>query len=447
MKNFRLIACALCALAIAFLESGCADGPSGGAPVRELRTYAIVATDDQGTLSPTELNSIVDTLVQFLLDQGYVRSDQVLVDDPGRAAAVFRMKIAWNEGRTSFAVVSVMTGSGNTRVYPGPAPAYATSALPTDAEPSDALPPDNPPPHAPPPGDWSEDPWVNDDGFGYPYGPYNPFWVWFPLGSYYGRHLHHPPPPFFRRPPNHDRPSEHRTHNWSQYRHHGPPTENIPGSRPRQGGSPQRQSPSRHNGSAEAPHSAPEHRSRPANPDSSRPQTRAPDRSPAPDHSSHRPDSDKRSSPTTNPPHKPDPQRTAPPTAAVTPRQPTQPPRSSPPQPWGASQPRQQSTQTAPDRPARRPDSNASHSPATISQRASPAPVAVPPREPAQTVHSSPPTAVPPREPAQTARSSPPPRQDSVQAGRNSPPPVAHASAPASSSRSDSDSKSKTRNR
>ena len=90
MKTLRLFACTLCAIALAILGSGCASASSSPAPARQLRTYAIVAVDDQGILSQTELNKIEDSLVQFLLDQGYVRNNQTLLDDPARADAVFQ---------------------------------------------------------------------------------------------------------------------------------------------------------------------------------------------------------------------------------------------------------------------------------------------------------------------------------------------------------------------
>jgi hypothetical protein len=286
MKNLRLIACVLCTLIVAFFESGCASADSSHAPVRELRTYSIIAADDQGTLSQTELNSIVDTLVQFLLDQGYVRTDQILIDDPGRAAVVFRMKIAWNEGRTSFAVVSVVPGSGGERVYAETPPAYATSA---------------PPPDAPPPDNgWNDDPWCNNDGFGYAYGPYWPFFAWFPFVSYHGIGRHRPPPSMIRRPPDHSRLSGHRPQQWGQYRHYVSPGQSNGGSNPQLSPQEQRQFSAGHDGSASASHRnnpAPDHRARTANPSSSRPQTRDTEHHPAPDHPSRRPDSNVRASP------------------------------------------------------------------------------------------------------------------------------------------------------
>ena len=300
MKNFRLIACVLCALVVAFLESGCAAASSSRAPVRELRTYAIIAADSQGTLSQTELNSIVDTLVQFLLDRGYVRSDQILIDDPGRAAVVFRMKIAWNQGRTSFVVVSVISGFGGANGYAEAPPAYATSAPPPD-------------------DDWNNDPWRNDDDSGYAYGPYSPFFIWFPFASYDGIYRHHPPRSVIRRPPDHRGHSQHRPKDWGQYRHYVPPWQRNGESSFQLVAPPQRQSAAGHDDSAPVSHwnnPAPNHRARPANPPAGRPQTRDPEHRPAPDHSSRRPDSNVRASPQPS---------------AVPAREPAQSPRFSPP--------------------------------------------------------------------------------------------------------------------
>jgi hypothetical protein len=205
MRSPCYLACVLCVLLTAFLASGCTSTASMPAPRRLVQTYAIVAADDQGILSQTELNSIVDTLVQFLLDQGYVRSDQVFIDDPGQAAVVFRMRIAWNTGRTSFAVVSVAPSSGGPVVYADAAPVAAPTAYPPDE-------------------DWDDDPWRYDDDVGYAYGPYCPFFTIFPFIPFYGFDHHHRPP-LVHRPPQHRRPSEHRLPTWRQYRQYVTPSQ------------------------------------------------------------------------------------------------------------------------------------------------------------------------------------------------------------------------------
>ena len=69
MKTPRLFASMLCVIAIVVLESGCTSASSSPVPVRQLHTYSIVAIDDQGVLSATELNQIEDTLVQYLIDR------------------------------------------------------------------------------------------------------------------------------------------------------------------------------------------------------------------------------------------------------------------------------------------------------------------------------------------------------------------------------------------
>jgi hypothetical protein len=321
MKNLRLIACVLCTVVVVLLESGCASTSPSEAQVRESRTYAIIAADAQGALSQTELNSIVETLVQFLLDQGYVRSDQILIDDPGRAAVVFRMKIAWNEGRTSFAVVSVASGSGSERVYAEPPPAYATAA---------------PPPEAPlPDNDWNNDPWRNGDGFGWGYDPYWPVFVGFPFTFYDGFHRHHrPQPPLTRRPPEQHRPTEHHERDWGQDRHYesGDPSHEGPSAQ--RSAPTQRSYPPRHDSvtpSAPRNNPAPDHRAQSSNHSPTRPQTRDQEHSQAPDHPTHRRDSNVNASPTPVPRHESVSSRTSPSPAAVPAREPAHSPRPSPP--------------------------------------------------------------------------------------------------------------------
>ena len=211
MRESRIVACIVCLLVTAFLATGCTTVPSNPTPDRELRTYAIIAADDQGDLSQTELNSVVDTLVQFLLDQGYVRSDQTFVDDPAQAMTIFRMKIAWNEGRTSFAVVSVAPSSGGAIVYAG--------EIPADVSPGRS-------PYDSPYDDWDNDPWRYDDDFGYAYGPYCPFLTIFPFMPFYGfEHHRRPTHPVARHPSEHHQNDAHRPRDWSQHRHYTGPWE------------------------------------------------------------------------------------------------------------------------------------------------------------------------------------------------------------------------------
>ncbi len=453
MKIPCLLACTLGVLALVVLGSGCASASSRQVRVRPLQTYAIVAADDQGTLSQTELNSIVDTLVQFLLDQGYVRSDETCIDDPGRATTVFRMKIAWNEGRTSFAVVSVAPSSGEAIVDADAAPAETT--------------------WAPPPDDgWDYDPWRYDDNFGYAYGPYCPFFTIFPFIPFYGfDHHRRPLPPLVRRPPDHRRPSEHRPPAWSRNRNYVTPVQvghgaNVPLL------SPQRlQRPSGLAGSSSAwrrNHPAPEHRVLPAASSSSRPQNGNPKFRPTQDVSpaGPKPQDSRGGSPraASPPPVRPADRDVRPPTSNIHRTNPSRPafdnrvsPQdaspSRPPNRAPANRPASGSTQhpasttgrdqsapsahfVAPTRPApdpdHRPAPDSSARPASSNVR--PPPATIPLRAP-----TPPPLMVPPREPA-------PSRRDFTPAPSHSPslPPPAP---PATSSGTKADSKSQARDR
>jgi hypothetical protein len=189
MNTPRLFACILCAIAIAAAEAGCVSESSRPLPVLQPHTYAIVAVDDQGTLSQTELIRIEDSLVQFLLDQGYVRSTQTLIDDPAGADQVFRFDLSWNQERSSFAIVGVTPGIGEGDTPASPPPSYANAGPWPDDE-------------------WSGDPWLHDDGFGYAYGPYCPFLAVLPLFPYYGfDHPRRSSPPIAHHPPQEHRPT------------------------------------------------------------------------------------------------------------------------------------------------------------------------------------------------------------------------------------------------
>ncbi len=220
MKTLRLLSWTLIAIALAFLCPGCASVSQGPMPVRpvqlQARTYAVVATDNQGILSQTELEQVEDSLVQFLLDQGYVRGNQTLVDDPARADVIFQIKIAWNAPRTSFAIVDVSPCYGGGGATAGPPPAYAT-----------AVPP-------PPDDDVSFDPWSYGDEYSYAYGPYCLFPSVYYFGPWLGfeHHRRHFPPTVYR-PPRESRPHpDHRPSRWTHFRTDGPSWYGGTGHRP-----------------------------------------------------------------------------------------------------------------------------------------------------------------------------------------------------------------------
>ncbi len=205
MRTFRLLARILCTGVIACLEARFASACSDS--VREPGTYAIVAVDDQGVLPRAELDQFIDTLAQFLLDHGCVRGDQTLIDDPGRAATVFRIQIAWNEDRTSFAISSVApdpdSGSGCAGDSPGCA---APTPLPYD--------------------DWSCDPWFYDDDWCWSadgYGPCYPFFTAYPLIPFYGFCRYGYRPHRDHCPPAGDRPPSHASHRPRDNERESPP--------------------------------------------------------------------------------------------------------------------------------------------------------------------------------------------------------------------------------
>jgi hypothetical protein len=219
MKMLCLLTCALCAIATAILGSGCASPSLIPVPVRQLHTYAIVAVDDQGILSRTELNKVEDTLVQFLIDQGYVRNNQTLVDDPSQADAVFRINLSWNAARSSFAIVNVTPSSGAAAASAIPPPVYV-DGVPWPAD------------------DWAYDPWIDyGDDFGYAYGPCSPFLAVFPFFPYYGfEHYRRPLPPIVRHSQQENRPpSDRHQPAWTRDRGHVTPW--IPGNETKTAGS------------------------------------------------------------------------------------------------------------------------------------------------------------------------------------------------------------------
>jgi hypothetical protein len=117
--------------------------------------------------------------------------------EPGRAALVFRIKIAWNQGRTSFAIVSVAPNSGGGGLYTAPAAA-----------------PQEPAPQAPPDfGGWDSDPWSYGDQDDAADAPFYLFFPAFSFIPYYDAYRHHGPPSS----------TNHRSHNNGPLSSHRPP--------------------------------------------------------------------------------------------------------------------------------------------------------------------------------------------------------------------------------
>ena len=127
MKNLRLIAGILSAFAFALLVSACTSVQAGATRIRELHTYAIVAVDDQGVLSQSDLAKIRIGIVQYLTDEGWVRSGQMFTEDVVHADMVFRVRIAWMDAGKSFAVTEVAPTYGG-----GGAPVTEYAAVATE---------------------------------------------------------------------------------------------------------------------------------------------------------------------------------------------------------------------------------------------------------------------------------------------------------------------------
>jgi hypothetical protein len=205
VKNPRPIAGILFALAFALLTSACTSVQTGFTRIKELHTYAIVAVDEKGVLSQSELAKIQIGIVQYLTDEGYVRSDQVFTDDVVHADAVFRVRIAWMDAGQSFAITEVV-------------PSYSSGTAPTEyaAEASESY----------IPWSYSPDPWLYDNSYydyGYFYGPYAP-WIFAPFAPIYVWDHHHRPSPsiIHHPPPLNVSPKQHRPPWWNGYTGYSP---------------------------------------------------------------------------------------------------------------------------------------------------------------------------------------------------------------------------------
>jgi hypothetical protein len=203
MNHPRPIAGILFALTCALLSSACTSAQTGSTRIRELHTYAIVAVDDQGVLSQAELAKIQIGIVQYLTDEGYVRSGQVFTDDVVHAEMVFRVRIAWMDAGKSFAVTEV-------------APTYGGGAPVTEYAEGDSVPYLSS----------YYDPWYYDNSYydyGYFFGPYAP-WIFAPFAPIHVWDYHrHPSPPIVHHPPSsRGLPEKHRPPWWNGYTRYSP---------------------------------------------------------------------------------------------------------------------------------------------------------------------------------------------------------------------------------
>lgn len=212
MKHSHFAIGILFAFTFAFAAQGCASVPRT-VRVGQPQTFAIIAVDQQGILSQTDLARVRIGIVQYLFSQGYVQNDQVYVDDVVHADVVFRVTIAWQDGGNGFAVAEIVPSYSGGTALPG----YGYDAATSDTYVTTVY-----------------DPWFYDDYYyGYAYGPYAPFLGFGALFPIYDHHRHsqRPPPPLvIRHPPTRDHPTHPgepphtpRTWGWSDYTRHQPP--------------------------------------------------------------------------------------------------------------------------------------------------------------------------------------------------------------------------------
>lgn len=197
MKNFRLSAGLLGVLGLALL-SGCATLPRTRRVSRPAPpvTYALMVTDAKGMLSPADFHKVEVGVIQYLLDEGYVRAGEKYVTDVMHADIVFRVRIAWQGTQGGFKVVEVVPSYSAPPPPPGGyagggsahyAPGYAGAGWYGGPW-------------------WNNDPWWYDDYYGF--GPYDAFGGFYPFVPIYAWNLH-----------RHDR-GDHDGHRDRDPRHH-----------------------------------------------------------------------------------------------------------------------------------------------------------------------------------------------------------------------------------
>lgn len=155
MKNFRLSAGLLGVLGLALL-GGCATPSSRTARAAPPATYAVIAVDSHGVLSAAEFKKVEVGVIQYLLDEGYVRAEDKYVTDVLNAEIVFRVRIAWQGTKGGFTVTQVEpTFSPRPYAESGGGVSTATGYVPWYA-----------------PGGWYDNPWWYGDYYGYNFWPY-----------------------------------------------------------------------------------------------------------------------------------------------------------------------------------------------------------------------------------------------------------------------------------
>ncbi len=383
--NHRILPAAIVlAGGLALLTAGCVSTLSRAEPAEAFHSYAIVADDDRGPLSPADLARVQIGLVQFLVSQGYVHPGQVFTPDFQQADVVFRITIAWQGADNRFAVVAVTPAYGGSpgAAAPGGQPPAAYDGAPYD-------------------------PWADDydeyPDFGYSDAPYFP-WIgiapFVPIfdHAHYGRPAHPGDRSGHHRPSGRD--DDRRRRDPSVRRGDHPPFPALP---PRPARRPE--------GDGHRP-PLPPRRSWSPGPDRRPPPANSPDRHPDGPRTDHRP-------PPSRPPdrntHRPPPGRPGPPPAAARPPTPDRPNHPSP-RDSSVGQHPPRGTDSRP--PPRRAD------PAGVSRPSAP---------------GGRPSSPSPRMSPPPARVSPPPPAAQV-----SPPPDRSSSAP-SSSNSDSDRNTRDR--
>lgn len=176
MKATRVITGVSLVLALALLTA-CTTIPPRTVRTVPARTYAVVVTDGQGTLSQADFQKVQIGVIQYLTDEGLVQPGDHFTSDLLHADVVFRVRIAWQGTAGGFAVTEVAPSYGGGQG----APAYAT-------EPGVAESP------------WWNDPWYDGDYYGSYDGYFDPFWGFYPFAGIYAWD-HYRSPRAIKRPP------------------------------------------------------------------------------------------------------------------------------------------------------------------------------------------------------------------------------------------------------
>jgi hypothetical protein len=191
MKGFGFLAGLLGVWGLTLLAGCATESASRSARAAPPATYAVIAFDNQGVLSPDEFKKVEVGVIQYLFDEGYVRAQDKYVSDLLNAEVVFRVRIAWQGAKGGFIVTAVKpTFSPRPYAQSETGGGTATPDVPWYA-----------------PGGWYDNPWSYGDYYGPDFWPYAGFAGLSAFAPIYGgRHGgHHEPDRDHGRAGDHDR--------------------------------------------------------------------------------------------------------------------------------------------------------------------------------------------------------------------------------------------------